>query len=115
MYSDEETKENADKKISQRIEDKIDEALLKSRRIFLCDAVDSNSAKEIIRKLWYLELTAPGKPILFVMDYAFGEQAFETFDELFKPYENEHPRPARCDFIVHLSKHFRERSLNELR
>jgi hypothetical protein len=25
------------------------------------------------------------KPILFVMDYAFGEQAFETLDELFKP------------------------------
>ncbi len=27
------------------------------------------------------------KPILFVMDYAFGEQAYETFDELFKPHE----------------------------
>jgi hypothetical protein len=27
------------------------------------------------------------KPIIFVMDYAFGEQAFETMDELLKPYE----------------------------
>lgn len=26
------------------------------------------------------------KPILFVMDYAFGEQAYETIDELLKPY-----------------------------
>lgn len=26
-------------------------------------------------------------PILVVMDYAFGEQAFETMDELLKPYE----------------------------
>ncbi|MCG2459135.1 hypothetical protein K8352_00070 [Flavobacteriaceae bacterium F89] len=26
------------------------------------------------------------KPIIFVMDYAFGEQAFETIDELLKPY-----------------------------
>ena len=26
------------------------------------------------------------KPILLVMDYAFGEQAFETMDELLKPY-----------------------------
>lgn len=26
------------------------------------------------------------KPILIVMDYAFGEQAFETMDELLKPY-----------------------------
>lgn len=26
------------------------------------------------------------KPIIFVMDYAFGEQAYETIDELLKPY-----------------------------
>jgi hypothetical protein len=26
------------------------------------------------------------KPIIFVMDYAFGEQAFESIDELLKPY-----------------------------
>ena len=26
------------------------------------------------------------KPVLFVMDYAFGEQAYETIDELLKPY-----------------------------
>ena len=31
------------------------------------------------------------KPVIFVMDYAFGEQAYETIDELLKPYEvNEH-------------------------
>jgi hypothetical protein len=28
------------------------------------------------------------KPVIFVMDYAFGEQAFELMDELLKPYEN---------------------------
>ncbi len=27
------------------------------------------------------------KPIIVVMDYAFGEQAYECFDELLKPYE----------------------------
>lgn len=32
----------------------------------------------------YVEAT---KPLLLVMDYAFGEQAFETMDELLKPYE----------------------------
>ncbi|NKI31205.1 DUF6909 family protein [Croceivirga thetidis] len=26
------------------------------------------------------------KPVVFVMDYAFGEQAYETIDELLKPY-----------------------------
>jgi len=29
------------------------------------------------------------KPIIIVMDYAFGEQAYETTDELLKPYEEE--------------------------
>ncbi|WP_149273725.1 DUF6909 family protein [Pareuzebyella sediminis] len=32
------------------------------------------------------------KPIIFVMDYAFGEQAYETIDELLKPFkENDKP------------------------
>ena len=29
------------------------------------------------------------KPVLLIMDYAFGEQAFETMDELLKNYEKE--------------------------
>ncbi len=29
------------------------------------------------------------KPVIVVMDYAFGEQAFELFDELLKPYQLE--------------------------
>ncbi|MEM7487054.1 MAG: hypothetical protein AAF348_17740 [Bacteroidota bacterium] len=29
------------------------------------------------------------KPVIFVMDYAFGEQAFETIDELLKPLSEE--------------------------
>ncbi|TGV03859.1 DUF6909 family protein [Flavivirga rizhaonensis] len=28
------------------------------------------------------------KPVILVMDYAFGEQAYETIDELLKPYKN---------------------------
>ena len=27
------------------------------------------------------------KPVLIVMDYAFGEQAYETIDELLKPFK----------------------------
>lgn len=54
------------------LEDKIDEALLKSRRIFLSDAVDSESARQIIRKLWYLDMVDPGKPILFVINSPGG-------------------------------------------
>jgi hypothetical protein len=29
------------------------------------------------------------KPVIFVMDYAFGEQAYETIDELLKPYKED--------------------------
>ena len=29
------------------------------------------------------------KPVIMVMDYAFGEQAYETMDELLKPYQSE--------------------------
>jgi ATP-dependent Clp protease protease subunit len=55
-----------------RVEEKIDEVLLKARRIFFSDVVDGTSAKEAIRKLWYLELTDPGKPILFVINSPGG-------------------------------------------
>ena len=36
------------------------------------------------------ELDCPDqdKPVLLVMDYAFGEQAYETMDELLKPYKS---------------------------
>ena len=32
------------------------------------------------------ELSDNEKPVIFVMDYAFGEQAYETIDELLKPF-----------------------------
>ncbi len=32
------------------------------------------------------------KPVIIVMDYAFGEQAYETIDELLKPYKEDESR-----------------------
>ena len=32
-------------------------------------------------------ILAENKPVIFVMDYAFGEQAYETIDELLKPFQ----------------------------
>jgi hypothetical protein len=29
------------------------------------------------------------EPVLIVMDYAFGEQAYETIDELLKPFKKD--------------------------
>lgn len=55
-----------------RVKDRIDAAVLESRRIFLSDAVDQDSASEIIRQLWYLELQTPGKPIYFMINSPGG-------------------------------------------
>lgn len=67
-----------------KVEDKIDESLLNARRIFLHDAVDSESARDIIRQLWYLELTDPGKPILFIINSPGGsvDAGFAIWDQV---------------------------------
>ncbi len=64
--------------------DKLDHALLEKRRIFLSDAVDSESAKDIIRKLWYLDHLAPGKPILFIINSPGGsvDSGFAIWDQI---------------------------------
>lgn len=66
------------------MDNKIDEALLKARRIFISEAVTEESAKDIIRKLWYLELTEPGKPILFVINSPGGsvDSGFAIWDQV---------------------------------
>ncbi len=35
------------------------------------------------------EIEDKEKPVIMVMDYAFGEQAYETMDEMLKPYQSE--------------------------
>lgn len=64
--------------------DKIEQSLLDVRRIFISDAVDSSSASDIIRKLWYLELTDPGKPILFIINSPGGavDSGFAIWDQV---------------------------------
>ncbi len=67
-----------------RTGDKIEHALLDARRIFISDAVDSHSANEIIRKLWYLEMIDPGKPILFIINSPGGavDSGFAIWDQI---------------------------------
>jgi len=36
-----------------------------------------------------IECVKAERPVLIIMDYAFGEQAYETLDELLKPFEHE--------------------------
>lgn len=76
--------EEEDMSSKPRLNDKIDEVLLKSRRIFLCDAVDGNSTKDVIRKLWYLDIIEPGKPILLVINSPGGsvDAGFAIWDQV---------------------------------
>jgi ATP-dependent Clp protease, protease subunit len=67
-----------------RVADKIDTALLEARRIFLSDQVDSETASSIIEKLWYMELTDPGKPILFIINSPGGsvDAGYAIWDQI---------------------------------
>lgn len=84
MYKLDDEEETKKQQKIRLMDDKIDDALLKARRIFFSDAVDSDSAKDAIRKLWYLELTDPGKPILFVINSPGGaiDSGFAIWDQV---------------------------------
>lgn len=66
------------------LKDRIDSALLDARRIFIHDAVDNESANEIIRQIWYLDLTGPGKPIQIVINSPGGsvDSGFAIWDQI---------------------------------
>lgn len=70
--------------VPSRVADKIEHTLLEARRIFLSGAVDGDSASHVIRKLWYLELTDPGKPILFIINSPGGsvDSGFAIWDQV---------------------------------
>ncbi len=63
---------------------KLDNLLLKHRRIFFSDAVTGKTTKDVIRKLWYLEFVDPGKPILFVINSPGGsvDSGFAIWDQI---------------------------------
>lgn len=73
-----------DEKDFRRLDDKIDTMILESRRLFFSDAVDSNTARDAIRKLWYLEMQGPGKPILLVINSPGGsvDSGFAIWDQV---------------------------------
>jgi ATP-dependent Clp protease, protease subunit len=75
---------NSDWMTLERLEDRIDGCLLDARRIFICDAIDDTLASNVIRKLWYLELKAPGEPILVVINSPGGsvDSGFAIWDQI---------------------------------
>ena len=68
----------------ESLEDRIGQTLLDARRVFISDGVDSDSAKEIIKALWYLDLKEPGKPILMVINSPGGsvDAGFAIWDQV---------------------------------
>lgn len=67
-----------------KVKDRIDHTLLDARRVFLSDAVDNLTASDIIRQLWYLELSNPGKPITFIINSPGGsvDSGFAIWDQI---------------------------------
>ncbi len=67
-----------------RLKDRIEHSILQSRRLLLSGPIDSELADVIIQKLWYLELEAPGKPILLVINSPGGsvDAGFAIWDQI---------------------------------
>lgn len=88
--------EDLSKSGSNDLRNKVEEYALKQGMVFLPDVSGTNidvqifdTAKIDIKKTIFpsAKLEQGKEPVLVVMDYAFGEQAFETIDELLKPYK----------------------------
>lgn len=87
--------EDLSQKENQALRDKVTKEALQKGMIYIPDTSGTNIDVQIFdtAKIDFLktdlEVTKvfedSEKPVLFVMDYAFGEQAYETIDELLKP------------------------------
>jgi ATP-dependent Clp protease protease subunit len=71
-------------KLQGSVDDEIERTLLQHRRVFFSDEVNQETATEAIRKLWYLELSAPGKPITLVINSPGGsvDAGFAVWDQV---------------------------------
>jgi ATP-dependent Clp protease protease subunit len=67
-----------------KIQDQIDRSILDSRRIFISEAIDSESASDVIKQLWFLEFKAPGEPILLIINSPGGsvDAGFAIWDQV---------------------------------
>ena len=82
---------------NKELRKKVEDVALQQGMIFLPDTSGTNidvqifdTAKiDLSKTIFASSHLKTEKPVLIVMDYAFGEQAFETIDELLKPYKEE--------------------------
>lgn len=79
---------------NKELRKKVEDVAFQQGMIALPDTSGTNidvqifdSAKFDWKKTAFSNASVKDKPVLIVMDYAFGEQAYETIDELLKPYK----------------------------
>jgi len=67
----------------QDLDSHIEYTLLQRRVVYIADAIDTDSANDAIRKLWYLEATNSGKPITIVISSPGGsvDAGFAVWDQ----------------------------------
>lgn len=74
-----------------KLREKVTKKALQNGMVYLADESGTNIDVQLFdtekfSKTDKAELPIEEKPVLVVMDYAFGEQAYETMDELLKPF-----------------------------
>jgi len=89
--------ESLSKKGNDSLRNKVTKEALQNGMIYIKDTSRTNidvqifdTAKIDVSKIGFKvseSILQKEKPVLLVMDYAFGEQAYETIDELLKPYK----------------------------
>ena len=81
---DDEEEEHEEKAPPSPLEKKLEEAMLKQRRVFLSTDVNDKSSAEVIKKLWLLEALDPGKPITFFICSPGGsvDAGFAIWDQV---------------------------------
>ena len=90
------------KKENDRLRNKVTQIALKEGMIYLKDESGTNIDVQIFdtHKIDFKEIDlninkkpkTEDNPVIIVMDYAFGEQAYETIDELLKPFEDKNDK-----------------------
>ena len=67
-----------------KLQDQIDAKLLEERKVFLWGQVDDDSAKHVVDRLMYLEMTAPGKEIQLFINSPGGyvTSGFTVYDTI---------------------------------
>lgn len=92
---------------AHEVRNKVDDFARASGMVFLPDTSGTNIDVQIFdtakidwkRSAFPKTEVSENMPVLIVMDYAFGEQAYETIDELLKPYQESKDRKTLLNVV----------------